>query len=214
MAWGLQLWFLPCVFIIKWVVDWREGTVRFVFEAFWGTRSGITEDLVRGCEMCENRALLCQPSLEACMGSGQKKVHLWSALYALCVAKAVVCCCRAWFTRHVAVSAAAPLASNAPLVPPPLVDDPRSSLAGVCSDSSLWNDEPRPASFLPSVGHSGQVPAFKFFKIETDFPFLLWSRPLALHHLHNINSNFLPWHWIDHPYPSDVHIHACIPCTW
>lgn len=173
MAWGLKLWFLPCVFIIKWVVDWRKGTVSFVFEAFWGTHSGITEDLVRGCEMYKNRALLCQPSSEAYMGFGQKKVHLWSALYALCMARAVVCCCRAQIARHVAVSAAAPLASNSLPVPPPLTADPRSSLAGGCSDPSLWNDEPRPASFLRSIGHSGQVPAFKFFKIETDFPFLL-----------------------------------------
>lgn len=42
--------------------------MSFVFGAFSRTCCGITEDLVRGCEMCQNRALLCQPSQEACVG--------------------------------------------------------------------------------------------------------------------------------------------------
>lgn len=41
--------------------------MSFVFGAFSRTCYGITEDLVRGCEI-QNRALLCQPSQEACVG--------------------------------------------------------------------------------------------------------------------------------------------------
>lgn len=43
--------------------------------------------------MYENRALMCQPSLEAGMEFGLKRVHLRSAFSALCMAKALVCWC-------------------------------------------------------------------------------------------------------------------------
>lgn len=121
-----------------------------------------------------NRAFLCQRSEEAWTGLGLKKVHLRSALSALCVAKPSVTAALVTGLQDLLLFAQLPLKN------PTCATALDPAFLELTQTTSFVSDESGPKSFLPSLGNTGQVPAFEFGALDTDFPHLLQNFPMAL----------------------------------